>query len=138
MNRQEIMEILPHRPPMLLLDDAELLEDGLCRGSYRVCGDEWFLQGHFPENPVVPGVIICEMIAQSACVMMQAALAEGTPYYAGIDKVHFRKIVRPGDTLEFSCRLLRRTLGVFIIAGRAIVAGELACEGEFKFIISKM
>ena len=74
MTREEIENILPHRGEMLLLDEAELI-DGVSRGTYRVRGDEWFLRGHFPGNPVVPGVILCEILAQSACALIAGAEA---------------------------------------------------------------
>ena len=80
MNRDEIKNILPHREPMLLVDQVELAE-GKSRGKYQVRGDEFFLQGHFPGNPVVPGVIQCEMLAQSAAMhpdeLVFALLASG-------------------------------------------------------------
>lgn len=136
LDRQGIMEVLPHRDAMLLLDTAELLPDGTARGTYRVRGDEWFLQGHFPGNPVVPGVVLCEIIAQSACVMMASSLEGGTPYYAKIDKTRFRRVVRPGDRLELSTRLVRGKVGVYVVSGSARVDGELACEGEFTFVVS--
>ena len=69
MNKEEIKKILPHREPMLLVDEVELI-DGVAHGKCHIRGDEYFLQGHFPGNPVVPGVIQCEMMAQSACVLL--------------------------------------------------------------------
>lgn len=66
MNQEELMKILPHRRSMLLVEEATV-EDGKAHGKYHVRGDEWFLDGHFDDNPVVPGVILCEMLAQSAC-----------------------------------------------------------------------
>ena len=100
MNREEIMTILPHRDNMLLLDDVEN-KDGVAIGHYTVRGDEFFLKGHFPDNPIVPGVILCEILAQSACVLMQDAMSEGKlPVYTGLNNVKFRSPVKPGDTVE--------------------------------------
>ncbi len=137
MDRNEIMNILPHRDAMLLLDAAELKEDGSACGEYHVRGDEWFLQGHFPGNPVMPGVVQCEIIAQASCVLMQEQIKGCTPYYAGIDKVRFRRPVRPGDTLCVSARLLRSKMNVFVVSGEARVNGELTASGEFTFMLVK-
>lgn len=96
MTREELKEILPHREPMLLLDEATKIEDNLAEGKYTVRGDEWFLQGHFPGNPVVPGVIQCEMMAQTCCVLLVEAVKGHTPLYTGLDKVRFKGQVKPG------------------------------------------
>ncbi len=76
MNQEELMKILPHRRSMLLVEEATV-EDGKAHGKYHVRGDEWFLDGHFDDNPVVPGVILCEMLAQSACVLAGRRLSPG-------------------------------------------------------------
>lgn len=135
MDRNELMKILPHRGGMLLLDEAWLDEAGNACGRYAVRGDEWFLDGHFPGNPVMPGVVQCEIIAQASCMLFADALAGKTAYYAGMDKVRFRRMVRPGDTLEISSSLLRSKMNVFVVKGEARVAGELCAAGEFSFII---
>lgn len=136
MNRQELMNVLPHRDDMLLLDEAELLCEGKARGSYSVTGKEWFLNGHFPGNPVVPGVILCEIIGQTCCALFADDMAGKTPYYAGIDKTRFRRMVRPGDTIEVTVTHQRSKLNVHVVSGEATVNGELACRGEFTFIIN--
>ena len=135
MTRQEIMDILPHRDDMLLLDEASLDDNGAAHGRYRVRGDEFFLRGHFPGNPIMPGVIQCEIIAQTACVLLAGEIKGHTPLYAGIDKVRFRRMVRPGDTLETTSTLLRQKLNVYVVKGEARVDGELCASGEFSFII---
>ena len=135
MNREEIMNILPHRNSMLLLDEAWLDESGTAHGKYRARGDEWFFDGHFPGNPVMPGVVQCEIIAQASCMLLADELGGKTAYYAGIDKLRFRRMVRPGDLLEINAVMLRRKLNVFVVKGEARVEGELCASGEFSFII---
>ena len=137
MDRDELKGILPHREPMLLLDSVEKQGEE-ARGSYRVRGDEYFLQGHFPGNPVVPGVILCEILAQSACVLLQDGLEAGmTPMYTGIDKVRFRRPVRPGETLETLCRIKRAKSPFYFAEGSASVEGEICISGEFSFALVK-
>lgn len=135
MNREALMKILPHRDDMLLLDEATLQEDSAV-GSYRVRGDEFFLRGHFPGNPVVPGVILLEILAQSACVLMQNQMTEGKmPYYTGLDKVRFRNPVRPGEVISTECRLIRAKPPFYFAEGKAMVGDKLCAKAEFSFAI---
>lgn len=135
MNRSDIEKIIPHRNSMLLLDEAWRGEDGSAHGRYTVRGDEWFFDGHFPGDPVMPGVVQCEIIAQASCMLFADELAGKTAYYAGIDKARFRRMVRPGDTLETTSTLIRRKLNVYVVKGEARVDGDVCASGEFSFII---
>lgn len=136
MNRDELKKILPHREPMLLLDDAAL-EDQDAVGHYLVRGDEWFLQGHFPGNPMVPGVILCEILAQSACVLMEDRMKDGTiPVYTGLDRVKFRAPVRPGDRIETRCHIVRVKHPFYFAEGTVHVDGRLCVSAAFSFALT--
>ena len=138
MNREEIKNILPHRDNMLLLDDAENI-DGTAIGHYHVTGDEFFLKGHFPENPIVPGVILCEILAQSACVLLGDDIAKGkTPVYTGLDKVRFKNPVRPGDTIETKCVIKRAKAPFYFAEGTASVDGKVCVSAEFSFAVTEV
>ena len=136
MNREEIMTILPHRDNMLLLDDVER-KDGTAVGHYTVRGDEFFLKGHFPDHPIVPGVILCEILAQSACVLMQDAMSEGTlPVYTGLNHVKFPSPVKPGDTVETRCCIKRAKHPFYFAEGTVSVDGRLCVSAEFSFAVT--
>ena len=136
MDREEIKKILPHREPMLLLDSVEA-RDGTAFGEYLVRGDEFFLQGHFPDSPIVPGVILCELLAQSACVLVQDRLTENQlPVYAGLNNVKFRSPVRPGDLVQTRC-VLRRSKHPFYFAEGTVSVGDRLCvSAELSFAIT--
>ena len=134
MTREEIMEIIPHRDAMLLLDEVTA-EDGTAHGKLHITGEEWFLKGHFPGAPVVPGVILCEIMAQSACVLL-AGTAEGkTPFFTSLDKVKFRAPVKPGDTYETACRIVRNKGPFYFCEGTGTVNGKTAVKAEFSFAL---
>ena len=135
MTKDEIKTILPHREPMLLVEELE--QDGeFALGKYRVKGDEWFLQGHFPGNLVVPGVILCEILAQSACVLLQDQMEGGkTPMYTGLNNVRFKSPVRPGDTFETRCRITWAKAPFYFAEGQGYVGDRLCLKAEFSFAI---
>lgn len=135
MNRDEIQSILPHRDDMLLLDEVFRDGDDAC-GRYRVRGDEFFLRGHFPGNPIVPGVIQCEILAQSTCVLLADKLGEGkTPMYTGMDRVRFRKPVRPGDVMETRCHIVRAKPPFYFAQGTVSVNKQTCTTAEFSFAV---
>ncbi len=136
MNREEIMRILPHRECMLLLDDAERLE-GMAVGHYTVRGDEFFLKGHFPGNPIVPGVILCEILAQSACVLLKDVMTDGQlAVYTGLNNVKFRSSVKPGDKIETHCAVSRVKHPFYFFEGTVSVDGRRCVSAEFSVAIT--
>ncbi|NLY71976.1 MAG: beta-hydroxyacyl-ACP dehydratase [Clostridiales bacterium] len=134
MNRKELEMILPHRDNMLLLDEA-YVENGVAIGRYKIRGDEFFLQGHFPGNPVVPGVILCEMMAQTTAVLLTAETEGSTPYFTSLNNVRFKNVVRPGDTIELRSEIIKTRLPFYFAKGKGFVSGKLCVSGEFSFAI---
>lgn len=135
MNREELKEILPHREPMLLVDEAVKNEDGTVTGKYTVRGDEFFLQGHFPGNPVVPGVMLCEMAAQSSCMLMADKVKGKMTLYAGMNNVKFKHPVRPGDTVVFTCAHVRSMGPIHLIHAEGKTGDKICVSGDFSFAL---
>ena len=135
MNRDELKQILPHREPMLLLDSAEVSEDGKAIGKYKVRGDEFFLSGHFPDNPILPGVIQCEMAAQTCAVLLAGETAGKLPMFTGINNVKFKRPIKPNDEITFTCELDRVKKPFYFASGKATVDGVLCMSGEFSFAL---
>ena len=136
MNREELQTVLPHRDPMLLVDEVTLDGD-TARGSYQVRGDEFFLQGHFPGHPIVPGVILCEMLAQSACVLLKDSANGQLPLYTGLDHVRFRSPVFPGDTVQTMCRIVRSKGPFYFAKGEIRVEDRLCVSADFSFALKE-
>ena len=134
MNREEIKQIIPHREPMLLVDEI-VLDGEYARATYTVRGDEWFLQGHFPNNPVVPGVVLCEIIAQGASLLLRDDLIGKVPFFAGMNKVKFRHPARPGDRLDITAHIIRHNGPFVILKGEALVGDTKAVEGEYTIAL---
>ena len=134
----QIMRIIPHRYPFLLVDRIEELEAGKrAIGFKNVSIGEPFFQGHFPDYPVMPGVLIVEALAQvGAVAMLSLDEYKGKiAFFAGLDNVRFKRQVKPGDTLRLQVELgqIRRNIGSG--SGVATVNGEIACKGDFMFAI---
>ena len=131
-------EIIPHRPPFLFVDSLTALQPGVsATGLWHLTGSEDFFVGHFPGRPTLPGVLICEAIAQvGACaILSDAKFANKLPLFGGLDGARFRRQVVPGDVLEISVQLGRMSARAGKGAGVAKVNGEIACECELLFVI---
>jgi 3-hydroxyacyl-[acyl-carrier-protein] dehydratase len=140
LGREEIEAILPHRDPFLLIDEVVELEPGeRVVARKKVRADEWYLQGHFPGRPVMPGVLIVEAMAQTGAV---AVLSEEEnrgkiAFFGGIDDVRFKRIVEPGDELELECRLERVRGPIGKGKATAKVNGQLAARGTLTFAVEQ-
>lgn len=134
LTNDEVLDHLPHRPPFLLIDSVDEVVPGEhIVGRKNVSGNEPYLQGHFPGNPIMPGVLIVEALAQLCCILTCKTTArrpdDGSLHYlAGLDDARFKRRVRPGDVLELRGTLASRRLQFMKFECEAHVDGELACS----------
>jgi 3-hydroxyacyl-[acyl-carrier-protein] dehydratase len=136
----EILRRIPHRYPFLFVDRCEDYRPHQSIVGYKcVTMNEPFFQGHFPENPIMPGVLIVEAIAQSGAVMMSKSLNADvtgkTIVFMSLDNVRFRRAVRPGDVLRMPVKVIRARSDVFKFHGQAFVGDKLAAEVEYAAMV---
>lgn len=138
LNSNQIMEIIPHRYPFLLVDRINEIEEGAyANGTKNVSANEYFFQGHFPDEHVMPGVLIIEALAQVGAVAI-LSLPENkgkTAYFGGIRKARFKRKVVPGDTLTLETRIVRSKGSVGFGEATAKVGDEIAVQAELTFAI---
>ena len=131
-------EVLPHRPPFLFIDEITELEPGAkAVGTWTLRGDEDFFTGHFPGRPTLPGVLMCEAIAQvgAFALLTDERYAGKLPLFGGLDAARFRRQVGPGDTLELTVEMGRLSARAGKGSGTATVGGELAVSCDLMFVI---
>lgn len=138
LTKKDIEGIIPHRDPFLLVDEITDIEPGkTIKGVKYVNGEEYYFKGHFPGNPIMPGVLQVETIAQvgAVAVLMLPENKNKLMLFAGIDKARFKRLVKPGDKLEIEVELtdFRRNIGK--AKGKATVGGEIACTVEIMFAV---
>ena len=131
-------DVLPHRAPFLFVDEVTSLVPGIsATGTWHLSGDEFFFAGHFPGRPTLPGVLMCEAIAQvgAIAVLADPRFAGKLPLFGGLDSARFRRQVGPGDTLELSVELGRMSARAGKGSGKAVLNGVTACECELMFVL---
>jgi 3-hydroxyacyl-[acyl-carrier-protein] dehydratase len=134
----EPASLLAHRAPFLFVDELVALQPGQsATGRWSLSGDEWFFAGHFPGRPTLPGVLMCEAIAQvgALAVLSDSRFTGKLPLFGGLDGARFRRQVVPGDTLEMSVELGRMSARAGKGHGEARVNGEVACECDLLFVV---
>ncbi|MDR3290117.1 MAG: 3-hydroxyacyl-ACP dehydratase FabZ [Rickettsiales bacterium] len=140
-NINEIMTYIPHRYPFLLIDKViDFKQNESATGIKCVTMNENFFQGHFPNEPVMPGVLQIEALAQTAAVLVIKSLGKKAPkncgiLFTGIEKVKFRKPVVPGDQLNLSVKILKEKLSIYVIEGIGYVDGKKVIESEFSAML---
>jgi len=136
---EDILKAIPHRPPFLFVDSIVELTSARIGTTRRVREDEDFFKGHYPGNPIMPGVLICEAICQSGAILLSrtaADIGEGVPVLTRIGNAKFRNMVKPGDTMEIEAEITERLSNVYFLKGKASVAGKTAVTVEFAVTIA--
>ena len=137
MDIKEIMEIIPHRYPFLLIDKVIKIEENKITAIKNVTANEYYFQGHFPTEPVMPGVLIIESLAQAGAVALLSKdeFKGKIAYFAGINNAKFRRKVVPGDTLRLEVELTKIRGKAGVGYGIAYVDDKKVCEGELTFMV---
>ncbi|MDC1383364.1 3-hydroxyacyl-ACP dehydratase FabZ [Candidatus Puniceispirillum sp.] len=140
LNIDQIKKLIPHRPPMLLIDRVEnIVQDKEATGIKAVSGNESFFVGHFPNFPVMPGVLIVEAMAQTASVMVASSTPDFTSgklvFFTTIEKARFRQPVRPGDLIKMHITKILARGALWKFKGQAMVSGKAVAEAEFSAMI---
>ena len=139
MSLEEIQAAIPHRPPMLLVDDIVARNENTitCRKTFRA--DEFFFRGHYPQQPLVPGVILCECAMQAGAILLAAAMRDspGVPVATRLNEVKFKRMVRPGETIQVEVKLQERLATAYYLRAKVSCGGKLAVGFDFACTVAQ-
>jgi len=139
MTMDAIRAAIPHRPPMLLIDEIvdQTEQSIVCRKTFR--DEEFFFQGHYPDQPIVPGVILCEASMQAGAILLSQFVSEGdgVPVATRLNDVKFKRMIQPGDTIEMNVTLKERLADAFFLTAKVTCQGKLAARLDFACTVAK-
>ena len=137
---EEVLKAIPHRPPFLFVDKIVELTENKIKTTKEISPEEPFFKGHYPGNPIMPGVLICESIFQTGAILLSSIIGdvgEGTPVLTRIGNAKFKNMVMPGSLLEMEAELVEKVSNAFFLKGSASVAGKTAVTVEFAVSLVK-
>jgi 3-hydroxyacyl-[acyl-carrier-protein] dehydratase len=140
MNREKIQSVIPHRPPMLLVDEVVSRDEKriVARKTFRA--EEFFFQGHYPNQPIVPGVILCEAAMQAGAILLAQHMPQdgsGVPVATRMNEVKFRRVTRPGETIEMHVELVERLADAFFMQAKVMCEDKVAVRFEFACTVAE-
>jgi 3-hydroxyacyl-[acyl-carrier-protein] dehydratase len=136
----QVLKAIPHRPPFLFVDTIVELTDTKIRTTKQISADEPFFQGHYPGNPIMPGVLICEAIFQTGAILLSSIIGDagdGTPVLTRISNARFKNMVKPGALLELQAELVEQVSSAYFLKGSASSAGKTVVTVEFAVTLAR-
>ena len=137
---EQVLKAIPHRPPFLFVDKIVEVTENRIKTTKEISPEEPFFKGHYPGNPIMPGVLICESIFQSGAILLSSVIgdiSDGIPVLTRINNAKFKNMVKPGGLLDIEAELVERVSNAFFLKGSASVAGKTVVTVEFAVSLAK-
>jgi len=138
---EQVLNAIPHRPPFLFVDRIVELTETRIKTTKEISPEEPFFKGHYPGNPIMPGVLICESIFQTGAILLSkitGSISEGIPVLTRVNNAKFKSMVKPGDTLELEAELVEKVSQAYFLKGKASVGGKTVITVEFAVSLAKI